>query len=113
LAAGLPVETFRASRAAAVRDAPSAQGGTAVAPDALVAQAQLLAASELYLVVERQARIRRCLVEPAPDRLPVHDGSNALSVWATTETASFGLAHPEFLEAGLSLEALQDLAAPV
>jgi hypothetical protein len=80
LAAGLPVETFRASRAAAVRDAPSAQGGTAVAPDALVAQAQLLAASELYLVVERQARIRRCLVEPAPDRLPVHDGSNALSV---------------------------------
>jgi hypothetical protein len=80
LAAGLPVEMVRALRALAVQDALSVRGAAPVVLDAVVAQSQTSAASELYLVAERPALIRCSLVEQALVPLPVRGYSNALSV---------------------------------
>ena len=80
MAAGRPVEMVRTLRALAVQDEPSVRGAAPVALDALVAQSQASAASELHLVAEQPARIRCSLVEQALAPLPERGYSNALSV---------------------------------
>jgi hypothetical protein len=67
-------------RALRVQDASSVRGAAPVALDAVVAQPQASAASELCLVAEPPALIRRSLAEQALVPLPVRGYSNALSV---------------------------------